>query len=420
MSPEAGVPAASPARAVHQLVPTAGLGRRGGQPGALPAARCCAAGASPSEIYADQWDEELPRPGRAPPEDLPQEAGEDAVLLIHHSFESRLVPLIARSPGRKALVYHNVTPGPALRGFRAARWRAACEAAREELLALRPLVECAVRLLALQRRGAGRRRASRTCPCCPSRMDWSAFDAPPDPDAAAELDDGCANVLFVGRAVPSKRVDDVLRVFTAYQRLYQPRSRLLIAGYLNRERPYGAWLHGVRGAAGPGARPLPGPGERGAAVRLLRRGHRVPVHEPARGLRRAAAGGHVPGRAGGGLWRRGRAGDDGRRGPRHAVARPAWRWRSCSRCWSASPPCARRWSPPSAPGWRRWGRTPSPRPVREALRPLLEGRLRRPTASASPAMRVELVCPASSLAPGGPRVPARAAAAGAAARARAC
>src|SRR5690606_23604178 len=62
----------------------------------------------------------------------------------------------------------------------------------------------------------------------------------------AELDDGCANILFVGRAVPSKRVDDVLRVFTAFQRLYRPDSRLVLAGSLNRDSPHGAFLHQLR------------------------------------------------------------------------------------------------------------------------------------------------------------------------------
>jgi hypothetical protein len=80
----------------------------------------------------------------------------------------------------------------------------------------------------------------------PFGLDWGAFHAPPDPTFQAEFDDGCVNILFVGRAVPSKRIDDVMRVFAAYQRLYQPRSRLLIAGYLNRETPYGTYLHGVK------------------------------------------------------------------------------------------------------------------------------------------------------------------------------
>jgi len=110
---------------------------------------------------------------------------------------------------------------------------------------MRPWVECAwaySRFSAEELVAAGYPHVS----VLPFAMDWRAFDVAPDPVLRAELDDGCANILFVGRAVPSKRVDDVLRVFTAYQRLHQPRSRLIVAGYLNRESPYGAYLYGLK------------------------------------------------------------------------------------------------------------------------------------------------------------------------------
>ena len=196
-----------------------------------------------SEIYAEQWDEECRQQVR-PASSYSGEADADTALLIHHSFESRLVPLIARAPGHKALVYHNVTPASLFEDFDR-KVAAACLAAREELLALKPMVECAYaysHFSAEELTAAGFPRVS----VLPFALDWSAFHAPPDPTLQAEFDDGCVNVLFVGRAVPSKRIDDVMRVFAAYQRLYQPRSRLIIAGYLNRETPYGTYLHGVK------------------------------------------------------------------------------------------------------------------------------------------------------------------------------
>ncbi|EPX55177.1 Glycosyltransferase [Cystobacter fuscus DSM 2262] len=196
-----------------------------------------------SEIYAEQWDEQC-RPLVRPAKDYPREADDRSALLIHHSFESRLVPLIARAPGRKAVVYHNVTPSRLFEGFER-KVAEACTAAREELREMRPWVERAwaySRFSAEELVAAGYDGVS----VLPFAVDWRAFDVAPDPVLRAELDDGHANILFVGRAVPSKRVDDVLRVFTAYQRLHQPRSRLIVAGYLNRESPYGAYLYGLK------------------------------------------------------------------------------------------------------------------------------------------------------------------------------
>jgi glycosyltransferase involved in cell wall biosynthesis len=42
--------------------------------------------------------------------------------------------------------------------------------------------------------------------------------------------DGKVNILFVGRIVPNKRQDDLLRTFHYYQRLVNPDSRLLLVG----------------------------------------------------------------------------------------------------------------------------------------------------------------------------------------------
>jgi glycosyltransferase involved in cell wall biosynthesis len=200
-----------------------------------------------SDIFAEAWDDACKEQVR-PVREYAREAGRDAVLVVHHSFESRLVPFIARAPGRKVLVYHNVTPARLFEGYER-KVAAACDAARDELLALRPYVEHAFaysRFSAEELVAAGYPSVS----VLPFAIDWGAFDTAPDPALQAELGDGCANVLFVGRAVPSKKVDDVLRVFTAYQRLYQPRSRLVMAGYLHRDGAYGAYLHGLKDVLG--------------------------------------------------------------------------------------------------------------------------------------------------------------------------
>lgn len=237
---------ASPARAVHQLVSRLAWGDAVGNQVRYLRSLLRGWGYA-SEIYAPQWDDEC-RDDVRPVEDYPREADAGSALLVHHSFESRLVPLVARAPGRKALVYHNVTPARLFGGLDR-KVAAACAGARDELLALRPHVEHAwaySHFSAEELSAAGLPGVA----VLPFAVDWRGFDVPPDPSLRAELDDGCANILFVGRAVPSKRVEDVLKVFAAYQRLYQPRSRLLVAGYLNRDTTYGATVLALRESLG--------------------------------------------------------------------------------------------------------------------------------------------------------------------------
>ncbi|MCE9672703.1 glycosyltransferase [Myxococcus stipitatus] len=239
-------PPPSGPRAIHQLLPRLAWGDAVGNQVRYLQGLLRQWG-HPSEIYAEDWDDACKDQVRHVRE-CARDGSDDTTWVVHHSFESRLVPLIARTPGRKLLVYHNVTPARLFEGFER-KVAAACDAARDELLAMRPLVEHAFaysRFSAEELSAAGFASVS----LLPFAIDWSAFDAPADPALQAELSDGCANILFVGRAVPSKKVDDVLRVFTAYQRLYQPRSRLVIAGYLHRDGAYGAYLHGLKEVLG--------------------------------------------------------------------------------------------------------------------------------------------------------------------------
>ena len=47
---------------------------------------------------------------------------------------------------------------------------------------------------------------------------------------AGLFDDAWVNVMFVGRVIPSKKIEDVIRFFHAYKRWFNPRSRLLLVG----------------------------------------------------------------------------------------------------------------------------------------------------------------------------------------------
>ena len=60
---------------------------------------------------------------------------------------------------------------------------------------------------------------------------------------AGAFDDDWVNVLFVGRMIPNKRIEDVVRAFHAYKRWFNPRSRLLLVGSHGGFERYLAMLH---------------------------------------------------------------------------------------------------------------------------------------------------------------------------------
>jgi glycosyltransferase involved in cell wall biosynthesis len=60
--------------------------------------------------------------------------------------------------------------------------------------------------------------------------DFSHLGGTPDVRVLDAFDDDRTNILFVGRMIPNKRPDRLIRFFHAYQSLVNPDSRLLLAG----------------------------------------------------------------------------------------------------------------------------------------------------------------------------------------------
>jgi glycosyltransferase involved in cell wall biosynthesis len=64
----------------------------------------------------------------------------------------------------------------------------------------------------------------------PIVLDLSLYERPPSPVVRRLYDDGRTNVLFVGRIIPNKRIEDLIRSFAFFQAQVQPQSRLLLVG----------------------------------------------------------------------------------------------------------------------------------------------------------------------------------------------
>src|SRR5262249_22822246 len=81
----------------------------------------------------------------------------------------------------------------------------------------------------------------------PIVLDLEAYRRPPSPVVRRLYRDGKTNILFVGRIIPNKKVDDLIRVFTIYKRYLDPKSRLLLVGdYRGHERYYDRLVEMVR------------------------------------------------------------------------------------------------------------------------------------------------------------------------------
>ncbi|MFL6280644.1 MAG: glycosyltransferase family 4 protein [Vicinamibacterales bacterium] len=165
-------------------------------------------------------------------------------LLIHHfSIGSRASRTAYALPGRMALVYHNITPPSYFIGVHKQLVKL-CFHGRRELTAYITRCELALGDSEYNRQELGALGFPRTA-VLPVVPDFSHLDLAPDYRLAGEFDDEWTNVMFVGRVIPNKKFEDLIRAFHAYRTRHNPRSRLLLVGSYSGFERYFAMLQGL-------------------------------------------------------------------------------------------------------------------------------------------------------------------------------
>ena len=163
-------------------------------------------------------------------------------LLIHHfSIGSRASRITYALPDRQILVYHNITPPEFFTGVHE-QLVEQCFKGRRELSIYPARVDLALGDSEFNRQELESLGFNPTG-VLPVVPDFSHLDLPPNDFVAREYDDDWTNILFVGRVIPNKRIEDVIRYFHAYQRHFNPKSRLLLVGSYGGFEKYLAMLH---------------------------------------------------------------------------------------------------------------------------------------------------------------------------------
>jgi len=211
---------------IHQVLATLGYGDAIGHE-VLGIQRVLRAAGYASEIFVESADprlESLTRDYR----DLLEASHPDHVLLHHFSLGSKASRLAFGLPDRMALIYHNITPPAYFVGVHEGLVRD-CYRGRRELRAYVDRCDLALGDSAYNTDELDAIGFPRTG-ILPVVPDLSRLDREPDRLVAREFDDDWTNILFVGRIVPNKKIEDVVRAFHAYHTMFNPRSRLLIVG----------------------------------------------------------------------------------------------------------------------------------------------------------------------------------------------
>ena len=212
--------------AVHQVLATLGYGDAIGNE-ALGIRRVLLDAGYESRIYVETVDPRL-EDETEDYRDLIDDSRPDNVLIHHFSLGSRASRVAFALPDRMILVYHNITPVRFLLDVRSPVV-AQCYTGRRELGAYAPRCDLALGDSAFNRSELDALGFPRTG-VLPVVPDFAHLDVTPHPWLARQFDDAATNILFVGRLIPNKRIEDLVRFFHAYRRRYNRASRLLLVG----------------------------------------------------------------------------------------------------------------------------------------------------------------------------------------------
>ena len=212
--------------AVHQVLATLGYGDAIGNE-VLGIQRVLRHAGYQSDIFVETAEsrlEELTVDYR----DLPDASHPDNILIHHFSIASRASRIAYALPDRMVLVYHNITPPEFFIGVHPVLVQQ-CFLGRRELGFYASRCDLALGDSDYNRRElvAAGFPWTDVLPVIP---DFSHLAGTINYDHAGTFDDDWVNLLFVGRMIPNKRIEDVIRWFHAYKRWYNPRARLLLVG----------------------------------------------------------------------------------------------------------------------------------------------------------------------------------------------
>jgi glycosyltransferase involved in cell wall biosynthesis len=162
------------------------------------------------------------------------------LVLLHYTTGSGVPGALRRTGLTYGLYFHNVTPPRYFLGandlLAGIVWRGLAE--------LAPLLRGARVALAPSRFSADQLRAAgaRSVDVVPLPFDPAEHALEPDQAVLRQLDDGRANLLFVGRIAPNKRQDELLRLFRYYSRAIDRSARLLLVGSAAAAPHFRDWL----------------------------------------------------------------------------------------------------------------------------------------------------------------------------------
>jgi L-malate glycosyltransferase len=179
-----------------------------------------------SELYALSIDDDL-RGDVVPFSDAGATRGQ--ITIFHFALPSPMTEAFASLSGQRILQYHNITPASFFAPYDPQLFRLAA-LGRQELRTLAGRVDLALGDSEFNRQELEDMGFANTA-VMPIAVNFERLtEAPRRPALEKVLADGHVNILFVGRIVPNKRIEDHIRMAEMYKRYVDSWYRFIFVG----------------------------------------------------------------------------------------------------------------------------------------------------------------------------------------------
>lgn len=180
-----------------------------------------------SEIFREVCSSDLEGESY-PAEEYLKLSGPNQLLIFHYSIGSELNRLAYNLPDRIILCYHNITPPEFFVGIHD-HLVGQLYHGRKQLACFADRCFFATGDTEYNRRELAELGFPHTA-VLPIAIDFEGLDTEPDPFIRTAYRDHRYNFLFVGRIIPNKRVEDLIKLYAHYKKYVSHDCRLIIVG----------------------------------------------------------------------------------------------------------------------------------------------------------------------------------------------
>jgi glycosyltransferase involved in cell wall biosynthesis len=150
------------------------------------------------------------------------------VVIFHFSIGSPVSKMFFRVPDKKIMIYHNITPFEHYLDSHRILTRE-CYKGRLEIKLFVDKVDLALGDSEFNRQELEEVGYAQTG-VLPLLLDFTKFDREGDSVTEQIFANGKITLLFVGRLIPNKKYEDILKVFYFYKKYFNRNSQLLLVG----------------------------------------------------------------------------------------------------------------------------------------------------------------------------------------------